>query len=168
VSHLLFTPWRYSYLTAPKGEAAACIFCEAARSPDPESTLTLWADGRIVILLNRFPYTNGHVMIAPVTHVARLYESGEEQLTAIIRASAEAQKILSDTYRPDGFNIGMNFGQAAGAGIADHYHVHVVPRWAGDSNFMSVTADTRMIPEELSATFAKLRPKFAELGSTFS
>ncbi len=155
-------------MTAPKGEAAACIFCAAAKSQDPASTLTLWADRRVVVLLNRFPYTNGHLLIAPVSHVARLYDSAGEQLTAIIRASAEAQKILSDTYHPDGFNIGMNFGQAAGAGITDHYHVHVVPRWSGDSNFMSVTADTRMIPEELSATFAKLRPKFAELGSAFS
>jgi ATP adenylyltransferase len=168
VTHRLFTPWRYPYLTAPKGEPAACVFCVAARSHDPESTLTLWADERIVILLNRYPYTNGHLMIAPVTHVSRLYQSGDAQLMAIIRASAEAQKILSDAYRPDGFNIGMNFGEAAGAGIADHYHVHVVPRWAGDSNFMSVTADTRMIPEELSATFGRLRPKFAELGSAFS
>ena len=164
----LFTPWRYTYLTAPKGDATACIFCEAARTQDPETTLTLWADERIVILLNRYPYTNGHVMIAPVSHLARLYESGGDQLTAIIRASAEAQKILSDVYRPDGFNIGMNFGVAAGAGIADHYHVHVVPRWSGDSNFMSVTADTRMIPEELPATFAKLRPKFAAVGTAFS
>lgn len=166
--HLLFTPWRYPYLTAPKGETVACIFCEAARSQDPGSTLTLWSDANVVILLNRYPYTNGHLMIAPVSHVSRLFESADRQLTAIIRASAEAQKILSDIYHPDGFNIGMNFGQAAGAGITDHYHVHVVPRWAGDSNFMSVTADTRMIPEELSATFAKLRPKFAELGSAFS
>jgi ATP adenylyltransferase len=155
-------------LTAPKGDATACIFCEAARAPEPESTLTLWTDERIVILLNRYPYTNGHVMIAPVSHLARLYESGGEQLTAIIRAAAEAQKILSEVYRPDGFNIGMNFGEAAGAGIADHYHVHVVPRWSGDSNFLSVTADTRMIPEELGATFAKLRPKFAAVGSAFS
>jgi ATP adenylyltransferase len=155
-------------LTAPKGEAAACIFCEAARSPNRASTLTLWTDARIVILLNRYPYTNGHLMIAPVSHVARLYESGGSELTAIIRASAEAQKILSDVYHPDGFNIGMNFGQAAGAGITDHYHVHVVPRWSGDSNFMSVTAETRMIPEELSSTFDKLQPKFAELGSAFS
>ncbi len=155
-------------MTAPKGEAVACIFCAASIASDPESTLTLWADRRIVILLNRYPYTNGHIMIAPVSHVSRLYESGDEQLTAIIRASAEAQKVLSDVYHPDGFNIGMNFGQAAGAGIVDHYHVHVVPRWAGDSNFMSVTAETRMIPEELSVTFGKLRPKFAEVGSTFS
>ncbi len=155
-------------MTAPKGEAAACIFCEAAKAQDPEVTLTLWSDRNIVILLNRYPYTNGHLMIAPVSHVSRLYDSADAQLTELIRASAEAQKILADAYRPDGFNIGMNFGQAAGAGIVDHYHVHVVPRWAGDSNFMSVTADTRMIPEDLSVTFAKLRPKFAELGTAFS
>ncbi len=151
-------------MTASKEGAAGCIFCAAADASDPESTLTLYADERVVILLNRYPYTNGHLMVAPRAHVAQLFESDADQLTAVIRASAEAQRILSDTYRPDGFNIGMNFGEAAGAGVADHYHVHVVPRWSGDANFMSVTAETRMIPEELETTWAKLRPKFAELG----
>ncbi|HVR42493.1 MAG TPA: HIT domain-containing protein [Thermoanaerobaculia bacterium] len=155
-------------MTAAKGESRGCIFCAAASSSDPETTLTLHAGERVLVMLNRFPYTNGHLMVAPVAHVARLYESDPQSLGAIMRASAEAQKILSDVYRPEGFNIGMNFGEAAGAGVVDHYHVHVVPRWSGDTNFMTVTAETRMIPEELGTTWARLRPKFAELGSVFS
>lgn len=155
-------------MTAPKTDDSGCVFCRAAESSDPASTLTLYADAQLVVLLNRFPYTNGHIMIAPRAHVSRLFDSQAESLSAIMLAAAEAQRILSETYRPDGFNIGMNFGQAAGAGIADHYHVHVVPRWSGDSNFMSVTAETRMIPEDLDVTWARLRPKFGALGTAFS
>jgi ATP adenylyltransferase len=155
-------------LTAPKTEASGCVFCTAAATTDPAATLTLFANERLVVLLNRFPYTNGHIMVAPRAHVSRLFESDPAALSAIMLAAAGAQRILSETYRPDGFNIGMNFGEAAGAGIADHYHVHVVPRWSGDSNFMSVTAETRMIPEELEVTWTRLRSKFADLESTFS
>ena len=100
-------------------------------------------------MLNRYPYTNGHLMVAPIAHEARLFDSADRSLRALIRLTAEAQRILSDVYRPDGFNVGMNFGQVAGAGVADHYHLHIVPRWGGDSNFMTVTARTRLVPEEL-------------------
>lgn len=155
-------------MTAPKSGGEVCIFCRAATASDPASTLTLYSDTRLVVMLNRYPYTNGHLMVAPTEHVSRLYESDAESLGALMRAAAEAQRILSDAYHPDGFNIGMNFGEAAGAGVVDHYHVHVVPRWNGDANFMSVTAQTRMIPEELDVTFSRLRPKFAELGTAFS
>jgi len=102
-------------------------------------------------------------MVAPRAHSALLFDSTESILCELIRLAAESQRILSDTYHPDGFNIGMNFGAAAGAGVADHYHMHVVPRWGGDSNFMSVTAQTRIVPEELSTTWKKLRPKFEAL-----
>ena len=113
-------------------------------------------------MLNRYPYTNGHLMVAPVAHEARLFDSADRSLRALIRLTAEAQRILSDVYHPDGFNIGMNFGQVAGAGVADHYHLHIVPRWSGDSNFMTVTAQTRLVPEELDVTFDKLAPHFRE------
>ena len=158
---ILFTPWRYSYLTAPKTDAASgCIFCNAAASLDPRETLTLLRTSDAVVMLNRYPYTNGHLMVAPIAHESRLFESADRSLTALIRLTAEAQRILSDVYRPDGFNVGMNFGQVAGAGVADHYHLHIVPRWAGDSNFMTVTARTRLVPEELDVTFDKLAPRF--------
>jgi ATP adenylyltransferase len=162
---ILFTPWRYSYLTSPKSEQPpACIFCVAATSDDRRQTLTLFRSGEALVMLNRYPYTNGHVMVAPIAHQARLFDSAPESLIALIRLTAEAQRILSDVYHPEGFNVGMNFGQVAGAGVADHYHMHVVPRWAGDSNFMTVTARTRVVPEDLDATFDKLEPRFRDLG----
>ncbi len=161
---ILFTPWRYPYLTSPKSEKdGECIFCKAAKSNNVRDTLTLFRDERALVMLNRYPYTNGHLMVAPVAHQARLFESSDDSLRALIRLTAESQRILSDVYHPDGFNIGMNFGHAAGAGMADHYHVHVVQRWSGDSNFMTVTAKTRLIPEELSVTFDKLQPHFEQI-----
>lgn len=160
----LFTPWRYPYLTAPKSnEPAGCIFCIAAASDDARGTLTLFRSPDAVVMLNRYPYTNGHLMVAPVAHEARLFESTDRSLRALIRLTAEAQRVLSDVYRPDGFNVGMNFGAVAGAGVADHYHLHIVPRWGGDTNFMSVTAQTRLVPEELEVTFDKLTPHFQQL-----
>ena len=159
---ILFTPWRYPYLTSPKADTA-CIFCVAASSENVRETLTLFRNDAALVMLNRYPYTNGHLMVAPVAHEARLFDSSEKSLRALIRLTAEAQRILSDVYSPDGFNIGMNFGQVAGAGIVDHYHVHIVPRWSGDSNFMTVTARTRLVPEELDVTFDKLAPHFQEM-----
>lgn len=156
---ILFTPWRYDYLTSPKREQD-CIFCLAAGSADPVQTLTLYRDSQVVVMLNRYPYTNGHLMVAPIEHRAHLFDSDETSLFALIRVTAVAQRILSEVYHPDGFNVGMNFGEVAGAGFAEHYHVHVVPRWGGDSNFMTVTARTRMVPELLETTFEKLRPQF--------
>ena len=161
---ILFTPWRFAYLTSPKGDSPArCIFCVAASSDDVRETLTLFRSDRAVVMLNRYPYTNGHLMVAPVAHEARLFESTDQSLRALIRLTAEAQRILSDVYRPDGFNVGMNFGQVAGAGVADHYHLHIVPRWGGDVNFMTVTGQTRLVPEELGDTFDRLAPHFREI-----
>lgn len=159
----LFTPWRFAYLTAPAPEEG-CIFCLAAECADRASTLTLYRDTHVIVLMNRYPYTNGHLMVAPIEHTARLTDSSEEVLGALIRTTAVSQRILSEAYGPHGFNIGMNIGTAAGAGIADHYHMHIVPRWGGDSNFMTVTASTRLVPEDLSVTFEKLSPRFAALG----
>jgi ATP adenylyltransferase len=165
---VLFTPWRFPYLTSPKSEQPpGCIFCIAAASDNERETLTVYRGAKALVMLNKYPYTNGHVMVAPVAHQALLIESTDSSLRALIRLTAEAQRILSDVYHPDGFNIGMNFGKIAGAGVADHYHMHIVPRWAGDSNFMTVTARTRLVPEELGATFDKLRPHFDQLPRDF-
>jgi ATP adenylyltransferase len=161
---ILFTPWRYPYLTAPKTNAPApCIFCVAANDPNRRETLTLYRGERALVMMNRYPYTNGHLMVAPIAHEARLFDSTDDSLQALIRLTAESQRILSDVYRPDGFNIGMNFGATAGAGVADHYHLHIVPRWSGDSNFMTVTARTRIVPEDLDVTYDKLQPQFSEI-----
>jgi ATP adenylyltransferase len=160
---ILFTPWRYPYLTAPKSDGG-CIFCIAAQSENARQTLTVFRNDLGLVMLNRYPYTNGHLMVAPVAHQARLFDSSSDSLRVLIRLTAEAQRILSDVYHPDGFNVGMNFGTIAGAGVADHYHMHIVPRWGGDTNFMTVTARTRLVPEELDATFDKLQPHFAAIG----
>jgi ATP adenylyltransferase len=160
----LFTPWRFDYLTQPRPDTrAACFFCEAGRREPSEELLTLYIGERVLVMLNRFPYTNGHLMVAPRSHDALLHQSEKSILCDLIAAAAEGQRILSTVYGPDGFNIGMNFGSTAGAGVSDHYHLHVVPRWSGDHNFMSVTASTRIVPEALDVTWSKLRPKFAEL-----
>lgn len=160
--HVLFTPWRYQYLTSQKSETG-CIFCHAASTDDPASALTLYRGRLVLVMLNRYPYTNGHLMVAPVRHASRLDETGPEELFALIRVTAFAQKVLSDAYHPEGFNIGMNIGAAAGAGVADHYHMHVVPRWSGDTNFMSVAASTRLVPQDLADTMAELGPRFEGL-----
>ncbi|HUP63163.1 MAG TPA: HIT domain-containing protein [Thermoanaerobaculia bacterium] len=149
-------------MTSPKSDTG-CIFCNAVSAQDPRETLTLFRTEAAIVMLNRYPYTNGHLMVAPVAHEARLFDSSDRSLRALIRLTAEAQRILSDVYHPDGFNVGMNFGQVAGAGVADHYHVHVVPRWSGDSNFMTVTARTRIVPEDLDVTFDKLTPYFRDV-----
>jgi len=146
----LFAPWRLKYLMSEKTKA--CIFCDALRAEPGPDNLVVDRKDRVFAMLNRYPYANGHVMVAPVAHEARLSESDPETLAELIREVALSQEILDGLYRPSGFNVGANFGRAGGAGVEDHYHFHVVPRWEGDVNFMTVTGDTRVIPEELSTT----------------
>jgi ATP adenylyltransferase len=112
------------------------------------------------VLLNRYPYTNGHLMVAPYEHLARLSDSEPETLNELISTVARGEKILIDSYRTDGLNIGVNLGSAAGAGVEDHYHVHLVPRWSGDTNFMTVAGGVRVVPEDLSVTRRRLAPLF--------
>jgi len=157
---VLFAPWRYEYLVSDKDPK--CIFCQAAAASDDETSLVVARGSRVFVMLNRYPYTNGHVMVAPYAHEAWLSDSSAETLSELIATVARAQKILVTHYRTDGLNVGVNFGAAAGAGVAGHYHVHVVPRWSGDTNFMTVTAGVRVVPEELGATRARLAPLFAE------
>ena len=161
----IFTPWRMAYLTSPPANDG-CIFCNASTSSDDHAVLRLWSGDRVLVMLNRFPYSNGHLMIAPHEHSARLFDSGDDILSDLVRVAARAQRILGEVYQPEGFNLGMNFGSVAGAGFAEHYHLHLVPRWGGDHNFMSVTAGTRMIPESLEMTFERLRPKFSSLADS--
>jgi len=157
---VLLAPWRYDYLVSDK-TAGGCILCAAAASKDEESSLVVHRGKSVFVILNRYPYTNGHVMVAPYRHDTWLSDSAPETLTELIRTVARAEKLLVAAYHTDGLNVGINFGSAAGAGIADHYHVHVVPRWKGDTNFMTVTGDVRVVPEELSATHKRLRSLFA-------
>ncbi|MGE5414223.1 MAG: HIT domain-containing protein [Syntrophomonadaceae bacterium] len=156
---VLFAPWRYEYLVSDK--PVGCIFCEAAASSDDDASLVVYRGRRVFALLNRFPYTNGHVMVAPLAHEAWFSDSSAETLTELIATVARTQAILVSEYRTDGLNVGVNFGSAAGAGIAGHYHVHAVPRWAGDTNFMTVAANVRVVPEELSVTRRRLATLFS-------
>lgn len=157
---VLFTPWRYEYLVSEK--PSGCIFCAAAASEDLEGSLVVYRGKRVFVLLNRYPYTNGHVMVSPYAHEEWLSDSAGETLNELIATVALAQRILVAEYRTDGLNVGLNFGSAAGAGVVGHYHVHVVPRWSGDTNFMTVASGVRVVPEELAATLRRLTPLFAK------
>ena len=155
---VLFAPWRYEYLVAEKSNG--CIFCRAAASDDEEESLVVYRGRRVFVLLNRYPYTNGHLMVAPYEHLPRLSDSGVETLNELVSTVARGEKILIENYRTDGLNIGINLGSAAGAGVEDYYHVHLVPRWSGDTNFMTTAGGVRVVPEELSVTRRRLAPLF--------
>ena len=152
----LWTPWRYQYVT--KGELpSGCVFCAAAGGGDDRASLIVHRATHNFIILNRYPYTNGHVMVVPFQHVSTLQDMAEEALLEMMRLARECEKHLRATYRPDGLNIGMNLGRSAGAGIAGHIHMHILPRWVGDTNFMTVTGETRVLPEDLQVTWEKLK-----------
>ena len=157
----LWTPWRSTYIHA-KTDMRRCIFCEAARGSNDEESFVIYRGALCFVLLNRYPYTSGHVMIAPYDHVSRLSDTTQEATDEMMRVARRAEQALEEVYHPDGINLGMNLGEAAGAGIEQHIHLHVLPRWKGDANFMSTVSDTRIIPETLDMTYTKLRPKFAE------
>jgi len=152
----LWSPWRYRYI-AQAGPHAGCIFCiKAAEHKDAENYIVY--RGKLnFILLNLYPYTNGHLMIAPYEHVATLEATAEETLLDMMRLVRRAEANLRATYRPDGLNIGMNIGASAGAGVSGHIHMHVVPRWTGDSNFMTTVGETRVMPEDLGETYRRLK-----------
>jgi ATP adenylyltransferase len=157
----LWTPWRATYMQAKK-EKSRCIFCEAAEGSADEETLVVYRGELSFVILNRYPYTSGHLMIAPYIHVSRLTDVSEATSDEIMRLTRTAEAVIEGAYRPDGLNLGMNLGEAAGAGIEQHIHMHVLPRWAGDANFMTSVASTRIIPESLDDTYAKIKEGFAE------
>jgi ATP adenylyltransferase len=152
----LWTPWRYRYIANPAKDEG-CIFCEALALKDDVKAQIVLRGKLSFILLNRFPYTSGHVMIVPYAHVAELYECDSEALAEMMRLAQKMQKVLASVYHPQGFNLGMNLGRCAGAGVTGHLHMHVLPRWIGDANFMTTVGETRLEPEDLSTTFEKLR-----------
>jgi ATP adenylyltransferase len=156
----LWTPWRSTYMRAGT-EKHHCIFCEAATGTADEKSLVVYRGALCFVILNRFPYTSGHLMIAPYEHVSRLMNIGESATDEMMRLARRAEEILEEVYRPEGLNLGMNLGEAAGAGVEQHIHMHVLPRWKGDANFMSTVGNTRIIPEALEDTYAKLKGKFA-------
>jgi len=150
----LFAPWRFAYVSSADS-SGECIFCAAARGG--AEVMTLARSERAFALLNLFPYTSGHAMVAPVAHVADFSRLEAATLAEMMGLAQRVVRAIERVYRPHGFNLGFNLGEAAGAGIADHMHMHVVPRWRGDTNFMTTTGETRVLPEELAETYAKLR-----------
>ncbi len=156
----LWTPWRYQYISSV-GEAAECVFCAAARSERDAENLVVHRARHNFIILNRFPYTSGHVMVVPYQHVATLEELADAALSELMLLGRDCERVLREVYRPEGMNLGINLGRCAGAGIAGHLHLHALPRWTGDSNFMTVVGETRVMPEDLPVTWEKLRRAFA-------
>ena len=156
----LWAPWRLAYVAGDKeGE---CFLCRAAATDDAAASLVVYRDERIVALLNRFPYNNGHLLVAPTAHVADLADLDDATVVALWRTVDRMKGVLDAVSAPHGYNVGINLGTAAGAGLADHLHVHVVPRWDGDTNFMPVLADVKVVPEALETLREKLVAALAE------
>jgi len=153
----LWTPWRYQYMAqAAGGEKPECIFCDAVARKNDAETLIVHRGAKAFVILNRFPYTSGHVMIVPYAHVAELSLCEARALSEIMELAQRVEAVYRLDYKPDGTNLGMNLGRAAGAGVAGHLHLHMLPRWVGDSSFMTVTGETRILPEDLKTTYERL------------
>jgi len=151
----LWTPWRYAYVTGAD-KATACIFCEAPKASDEESRI-VHRGTHCYIILNTFPYTNGHVMIVPYAHLDELAKLPLPAANEMMALTQRMETVLRPLYHPDGINLGMNIGKAAGAGVAGHIHMHILPRWVADANFASVIGETRVLPEALEVTWKRIR-----------
>jgi ATP adenylyltransferase len=152
---ILWSPWRYQYVSTA-GPADECIFCKKARERNDEENFVVHRGRLNFVILNLYPYTTGHLMIAPYAHVATLGAAGGETLAETMELTQQAERHLQAVYRPKGLNVGMNIGECAGAGIAGHIHMHVLPRWPADANFMTTIGETRVLPEDLRTTWEKL------------
>jgi ATP adenylyltransferase len=157
----LFAPWRMEYILSPR-KGGQCIFCPVAGHSDKER-LIIHRTPFCLVMFNRYPYSYAHLMIAPVRHVQELSKLKPEEMGDIFHHLGQATRILKEAFRPDGFNIGMNLGKVAGAGVLHHLHFHIIPRWRGDMNFMPALSDVRIIPEHLEQTFQRLLPHFKKL-----
>ena len=157
----IWAPWRIKYIQmAKEGKEKGCILCDKPKENKDAPNYILHRGQKNFVMLNSYPYNPGHLMIAPYRHVASLEELSKEELHEHYEMVSHSLKVLKKEFKPAGFNIGMNLGRAAGAGIDDHIHTHIVPRWSGDSNFMPVIADVRVIPEALAETYDRLKGKF--------
>jgi ATP adenylyltransferase len=156
----LWSPWRYKYI-ATAGKEDGCIFCAAVAANEDSRTHIIFRGKKNFIILNRYPYTTGHVMVVPYAHIGDLQAADAATLGEMMQLAQKIQAAIEATYHPQGYNLGMNLGRAAGAGVEGHIHLHVLPRWAGDSNFMTTVAETRVEPEVLDTTFEKLHKAIA-------
>ncbi|HEX8142647.1 MAG TPA: HIT domain-containing protein [Pyrinomonadaceae bacterium] len=163
---ILWSPWRYDYIKSGSSEEqrrahAPCVFCAIQEETgDDESRFILHRARYNFVVLNIYPYISGHLLIVPYAHMAELDAAPKETTDELMDLTKRSQTLLREAYHPHGFNLGMNLGRAAGAGVAEHIHLHIMPRWTGDSNFMSTIGETRVIPEDLKTTYHKLHGKF--------
>jgi ATP adenylyltransferase len=157
----LFTPWRFSYISEsiPRD---GCFFCDAARNPEDPDRLVVFVGEYHVVMLNKFPYSSGHLLVAPFAHISDPLDEEPKASAELWPLVLKSQRILKQAYAPQGFNMGINLGIAGGAGVPGHYHYHVVPRWEGDTNFMTVLGEVRLMPEEGRSVVERLRPLFQE------
>jgi ATP adenylyltransferase len=153
----IWSPWRYDYLASGGKKPSSCVFCVSGDTSHDAERLIVFRGIHNFVILNLFPYTSGHAMVAPYEHLDTIAGAKPEQLLEMMQLAQRLIGALEKLYRPEGFNLGMNLGHAAGAGIREHFHLHVVPRWVGDANFMSISGETRVLPEELSKTYERLR-----------
>jgi ATP adenylyltransferase len=163
----LWTPWRYQYITEHRAEHVTetserkeCVFCAAAACPNASDSLVVHRAERNFIIVNRFPYTSGHVMVVPYQHAPSLEDLPGETLAEMMLLARDCETRIRALYRPDGLNMGINIGKSAGAGVADHIHMHILPRWTGDANFMTAVGETRILPEDVATTWQRLHGAF--------
>jgi ATP adenylyltransferase len=160
-NYRIWAPWRLKYVKdASKDSGEECIFCSKPEAGDDEANLIVHRGERCFVILNLFPYTNGHLMVAPYDHIGSLPEVEPETVAEMMSLAQQGIRVLGDVYGPQGFNVGCNQGRVAGAGVEHHIHMHVVPRWGGDTNFMPVLADTRVMPQSLEDSYGALKGKF--------
>ena len=159
---ILWTPWRMQYVERAAKEEGKCVFCEIPKMDDEEA-LILYRGKHNYVVLNAFPYNTGHLMIVPYRHVSDITELEDEELLEMVLLFKKSVRALKEAYKPEGINAGWNLGRAAGAGIPGHLHLHVVPRWCGDANFMTIISGTKVLPEALRDTWKRLRKKFEAL-----
>jgi ATP adenylyltransferase len=157
----LFAPWRTKYINAVK-DKKGCFICEAVKSVDDEANLVLYRGEHTIVIMNRYPYSSGHIMVCPKRHLKFPYELTPDEQKELMETLGKMVKVLEEVYHPGGLNIGANIGKAAGAG-EEHLHFHIVPRWVGDTNFMSVTGETRVIPDTLDNTYYKIREAIGKI-----
>jgi len=155
----LWAPWRMEYILTG-GNEDGCILCPGDDRSRDEERLILYTGPLSMVMMNKYPYNNGHLLVAPVRHVAGLVDLDPDEMLELLTKVRQSTEILKELMNPEGFNVGLNLGRVAGAGVEDHLHFHIVPRWNGDTNFMTVFGDVRVIPEHIKATYEKLRQKF--------
>jgi ATP adenylyltransferase len=160
----LWTPWRLEYVTAASDLVPGCVFCDAL-SPESKTSLIVFHGASCFVILNLYPYNNGHLMVVPRRHLGRLADLSPDEASEMMALTRAVEMALQELYQPHGFNMGLNLGKSAGAGVLDHLHMHVVPRWHGDTNFMTVVGDTRVLPEDLASTADRLRPVLARIAA---